>query len=105
MLNTLRLTKETNNRVSLFWTLQWSYNHWQRKKFGTFLGKALTDRFLSGLLNEAMQEKFLNDNSKMKFKEAATTNETSKIEVKHFHGKINNGIVNKMSNNNNYVPK
>lgn len=63
---------------------------------------------MAGLLNEGMQEKLLNEDSKVKFEEAvkkATTNETSKTEVKHFHGKINNGIVNKMSNNNNYVPK
>ena len=77
-------------------------------EFGSFLDKALRDRFVAGLLNEGMQEKLLNEDAKMKFEDAvkkATTSETSKREVKHFHSKINSGVISKMSNNSNYVAR
>lgn len=71
-------------------------------EFGTFLDKALRDRFVAGLTNSNIQEKLLNKDAKLKFEEAvkeATTYETSKEEVKQFHAIINNGVVNKMTTN------
>ena len=71
-------------------------------EFGTFLDKALRDRFVAGLVNSNIQEKLLNKDSKLKFEEAvkeAATYETSKEEVKQFHSMINNGVVNKMTTN------
>ena len=69
-------------------------------EFGTFLDKALRDRFVAGLGNTSIQEKLLNKDSKLKFEDAvkeAATYEATKEEVKQFHSKINSGVVNKMT--------
>lgn len=77
-------------------------------EFGIFLDKALRDRFVAGLTNSHIQEKLLNKDAKLKFEEAvkeAATHETSKEEVKQFHARVNNGVVNKMSTSNNFVAR
>lgn len=68
-------------------------------EFGNFLDRALRDRFICGINNEAIQQKLLNDSSLSTFQKAcdvASTMETTKKDLEVIH----NGAVNFVSGKN-----